>query len=68
MTAVYRSGKCKGGPWDGQELTHYANSKALFEPRTKFSLSMRFEDDEVIPTKVGEYYWGNNEMWIWLPQ
>ncbi len=61
-----RSGQCKGGPWDGQMFAHYADTKELLEPRMAFSLSLR--DPEIIPTKIGEYYWGKHGLWIWLPE
>lgn len=60
------SGKCKGGPWNGQMFAHYAKTKEFFEPRMAFSLSLR--DPEIISTKIGEYYWGKNGLWIWLPE
>jgi hypothetical protein len=59
-------GKCIGGPLDGQMLVHWSKQKEFFEPRLR--LQGLFVANEVIPTKIGEYYWGANYRWVWLPE
>ncbi len=61
-----RKGKCKGGPWDGQMFAHYADSKEFFEPHLRLVGWMI--DPEIVAAKIGEYYWGANGLWIWLPE
>ena len=67
MTMAILAGKCKGGPWDGQQFAHDAKSKEFFEPVIK-GIPMNIENAEIIPHKIGEYYWGSNGLWIWLPE
>ena len=55
------------GPWDGQQFAHDAKSKEFFEPVIK-GIPMNIENAEIIPHKIGEYYWGSNGLWIWLPE
>lgn len=68
MARPILEGNCKGGPWDGKRFAHYAKTKEFFEPRIAFHSLLNLENAEVIPTKVGEYYWGANGLWIWLPE
>lgn len=57
-------GKCKGGPWDGQMLAHYARTKEFFSPM----LAGIFPNanSPIIPVKIGEYYWAAHNYWQWL--
>lgn len=63
LTMVAHSGKCKGGPWDGQMLAHYASTKEFFSPM----LAGLFvhANTPVIPVKIGEYYWAEHNYWQW---
>lgn len=53
------AGKCKGGPWNGQQFAHYSQTKEFFEPVIR-GLPICLENAEVIASKIGEYYWGAN--------
>jgi len=63
------AGKCWGGPMDGQMLAHTSKTYELLKPVLHVEHWMRpLEEAEIIPTKIGEYYWGKNSRWVWLPE
>lgn len=62
MNQTY-SGKCKGGPHDGQMMVHYARTKEFFSPM--IAGLMLNENAPVIGVKVGEYYWAAHNYWQW---
>ena len=58
------SGKCKGGPWDGQMFAHESRTKDFFSPMIA-GLALN-DDAPIIPVKIGEYYFAAHNYWQWL--
>lgn len=58
------SGRCRGGPLDGQMLAHYSKTLIYFSPVSPFSLN---ESQPVVPMKVGEYHISRFNQWYWTP-
>ena len=57
------TGKCVGGPLDGQMLAHTARSKKFYRPMVDaFSLN---EDAPIEAVDIGEYHFSNFGVWHW---
>jgi len=59
------SGKCKGGPYDGQMMAHHSQSKEFFSPVLPGLFPN--ETTPIIPVNIGEYYWAQHNYWQWAP-
>jgi hypothetical protein len=57
------TGKCVGGPLDGQMLAHTSRTKKFFRPMVDaFSMN---EDAEIEAVDIGEYRLNDFEQWHW---
>lgn len=63
--SYFYTGKCKGGPQDGQMMCHYAKSKEFFSP-VLGGLTLN-ENTPIVPVKIGEYYYAAHNYWQWAP-
>lgn len=58
------TGKCVGGPHDGQMLAHWSKTKKFFRPMVAFSMSMN-ENQPVEAVEIGEYRLNDFDVWHW---
>lgn len=60
------SGTCLNGPYDGQQLAHFAKRMAIVEP--VFGFHMDINRVLVKERTIGAYvYDDKGELWIWEP-
>jgi hypothetical protein len=61
------SGKCVGGPWDGQYYVGEAKRIPFYKPALEFSLARPIEDLAVEAVPAGAYVWSGTNFWQWEP-
>ncbi len=57
------SGKCVGGPLDGQMLDHWAKSKRFYRPMIAAFVNMNNAPVEAV--EIGEYRMNDFGQWHW---
>ena len=58
------TGKCVGGPLDGQSLVHWSNRKNLISPFIPFSTTVH-GDTSIKALTIGEYRLNDFGTWFW---
>ena len=56
------TGKCIGGPHDGQMMEHWSKRKKFFRPTITSLLN-----DEIRTIEIGEYRLNDFGIWHWWP-
>jgi len=56
------SGKCHGGPCDGQALAHWSKAKKFYRPVAAFTLN---DNAPVEAVEIGEYVLNDFGQWHW---